>query len=137
MDGFAPVWRTREPPLPVVGVLAHDRAAARLARRLAGEEALRDLDAYLDSRTIVVLGQSDDLPWVDGAIWLGEDGAGLYPTTAQAQFSSALIVAAARRAAGVDGTVVATPDHTFVLRTNSGVVDPAVLLAFAEKVDAP
>ena len=115
-------WHRREPPLPAVAVLGVGAVAAALAaathRRLAEGAALRTV---ADPEYLVVLGDEAVLPWVDGARYLGWDGAALTLTThrvlpsADVWRSSALAAAengAADRAAegAADGAGTGTKD---------------------------
>jgi len=79
---FALEWVPREPPLPAVAVAGSGPVAAALAasarsRVLEGAE----LRAAAADDWILVLGDSDDLPWADGAHYLGFDAGLLVPTT--------------------------------------------------------
>lgn len=79
-------WRPRTTPLDTVGVAARGEAARFLARRLLArdDEALARLNGVAAPELLVVLGESADLPWVDGAVYLGRDAAApflLLPTT--------------------------------------------------------
>jgi hypothetical protein len=72
-------WVDREPPLAPSGVAPRGDAARELAAKLADRG---DLRGVAGAGLVVVLGT--ELPWVDGAIWLGVDplAPGLYlPTT--------------------------------------------------------
>ncbi|MGF1432504.1 hypothetical protein, partial [Kitasatospora sp. LaBMicrA B282] len=76
---------------PVAGVAGLGPAAAALAaatrERLAAGAGLR---AAADPRTLVVLGDPDDLPWAAGVRYLGWDGGVLVPTTARPRPAAAL-----------------------------------------------
>ncbi|MCB9694928.1 MAG: hypothetical protein H6736_24245, partial [Alphaproteobacteria bacterium] len=69
-------WSLRDVPLAPVGMLATGAAAARLAERVSRR---RDLRGVVTDDVLVVLGT--DLPWVDGAVYLGEPASGLYTDT--------------------------------------------------------
>ena len=88
----------REPPLTPVGVAATAMAIAGLAaatcRRLS---AGAELYASAGDGWLVVLGEADALPWADGCVYLGRDGALLLPTTRRAQPSADLVAGALRR----------------------------------------
>ncbi|KQV17178.1 MULTISPECIES: hypothetical protein [unclassified Kitasatospora] len=85
-------WERREPPLPSVAVLAvgaavpglavaareRVRAGARLAVLAEDGPGLPTTD-----RVLLVLGAEQDLPWADGARYLGRDAGLLTPTTAR------------------------------------------------------
>jgi hypothetical protein len=78
-------WHRREPPLPAVAVLGVGAVATALAaathRRLAEGAALRTVADPEYPEYLVVLGDEAVLPWVDGARYLGWDGAALTLTT--------------------------------------------------------
>ncbi|NUP45806.1 MAG: hypothetical protein HOW97_00610 [Catenulispora sp.] len=96
-------WHRREPPLPAVAVLGVGAVATALAaathRRLADGAALRTV---ADPEYLVVLGEQDALPWVDGARYLGWDGAALTLTTHQVLPSADLWRSTALAARGTD-----------------------------------
>ncbi|MEW1909329.1 hypothetical protein AB0442_12850 [Kitasatospora sp. NPDC085895] len=126
---FALRWERREPPLPPAAVLAlcdavPALAAATRARLLAGVR----LGTLADAGALLVLGAADDLPWADGARYLGRDGELLVPTTARPLPAPALWPAAlgARR-----GQVcVLLPGHALVADPPPPTTDPAALDRF-------
>jgi MoxR-vWA-beta-propeller ternary system domain bpX5 len=77
MSKLAWHWLPRAEPLIPVAVCACGDTAARLARRLLeyDEERLAQLRGVGARRTILLQGETDVLPWVDGAIYLGRDAA--------------------------------------------------------------
>ncbi|WTW92975.1 hypothetical protein OG216_06090 [Streptomycetaceae bacterium NBC_01309] len=110
-------WRRREPPLAAGAVAACGAAACRLAAEAARrvEEGVV-LRAAADDEWVVVLGMAEDLPWVDGARYLGWDGGVLVPTTHEPVPSTALWSAAVREAvSGPDAStrslLVLLPGH--------------------------
>ncbi|MEV8099713.1 hypothetical protein [Kitasatospora sp. NPDC085879] len=126
---FALRWERREPPLPPAAVLALGDAvpalaAATRARLLAGVR----LGTLADADALLVLGAAGDLPWADGARYLGRDGELLVPTTARPLPAPALWPAAlgARR-----GQVcVLLPGHALVADPPPPTTDPAALDRF-------
>ncbi|HKH45413.1 MAG TPA: hypothetical protein VKM72_12175 [Thermoanaerobaculia bacterium] len=99
------VWRPRAAPLDPVGVAARGEAARALARRLLarGDEILVRLTGAAAPDLLIVLGASADLPWVDGAVYLGKDAAApslLLPTTREPSVPLPLVERAFARAAG-------------------------------------
>jgi len=97
-------WRPRTTPLDAVGVAARGEAARSLARRLLArdDEALARLNGVAAPELLVVLGDSADLPWVDGAVYLGRDAAApslLLPTTREPAVPLPLLERAFARAA--------------------------------------
>ena len=98
------VWRPRKTPLDPVGVAARGEAARALARRLLAreDEALARLSGAASRELLVVLGDAADLPWVDGAVYLGKDTAApslLLPTTREPAVPLPLVERALARAA--------------------------------------
>lgn len=79
-------WTPREASLTPVAVAAVGDRARALARRLLRDDLPLPLDRLRGASTddaLVVLGAAPDLPWVDGAIYLGKDvhaGSLLVPT---------------------------------------------------------
>lgn len=69
------VWRPRQTPLEPVGLAARGEAARRLARRLLrrDDETLCRLSGVAALELLVLLGEAAELPWVDGAVYLGRD----------------------------------------------------------------
>lgn len=97
-------WRSRRTPLDPVGVAARGEAARALARRLLAreDEALARLNGAAAPELLIVLGDSADLPWVDGAVYLGRDAAApslLLPTTREPSVPLPLVERACSRAA--------------------------------------
>lgn len=88
-------WRPRFTPLVPVGVAARGAAATRLAHRL-----LRDPDSLSHYKAVgapgllVVLGEEQWLPWVDGVVYLGHDPQSLsllFPTNLEPSVPAALL----------------------------------------------
>ena len=80
------LWRPRPDPLAPVGVAARGRAARALAERLLArdDEALARLHGVAGEDLLLVLGEAPELPWADGATYLGRDPLApslLLPTT--------------------------------------------------------
>lgn len=129
-----PVWTPREPPLTPVAVAAVDAAASALARRLldrddASLRALRGV-AAIDRPLLVVLG--DDLPWVDGALYLGSPDACprlLTPTVHAPILPEALLERALRRRfPAAEGLLAVLPPDTVVPLVDAAPLDRARLL---------
>jgi MoxR-vWA-beta-propeller ternary system domain bpX5 len=78
-DDLLPVsWRPRPVPLDPVGVAARGEAARAMAKRLLArwdrdEEALSRLSGVAGPDLIILLGDAQALPWVEGAAYLGRD----------------------------------------------------------------
>ncbi len=96
-------WQPRTAPLDPVAVAARGRAARALARRLllCDDDALARLHGTAAPDLLVVLGDAADLPWVDGAVYLGKDAAApalLLPTTREPSVPLPLLERAFARA---------------------------------------
>ncbi len=89
MTGAAPIkikWRNRHVPLPLSAMIAFGGAAVSLAKSLLSfdDERLKSFQGVGGKQTIFLAGAGENLPWVDGAIYLGRDArlpAALLPTT--------------------------------------------------------
>lgn len=88
-------WRPRFTPLTPVGAAARGPAAASLAHRL-----LRDPDSLSHYKAVgahgllVIIGEEQRLPWVDGLVYLGHDSQSpslLMPTNLEPSASAALL----------------------------------------------
>ncbi|MFJ2775487.1 hypothetical protein [Kitasatospora sp. NPDC087315] len=119
-------WERCEPPLPAAAVLALGpdvpALAAATRERLTGGARL---GAVADDGALLVLGAEDDLPWADGARYLGRDAGLLVPTTARPRPAAALW----RTALGArDGQLcVLLPGHALVADPPPPTTDPAAL----------
>ncbi|PWK74827.1 hypothetical protein BCL76_101561 [Streptomyces sp. CG 926] len=130
-------WERREPPLPAVAVLAvgdavPGLAAATLERIRAGARlgVLADDGPSLPAadRALLVLGAEADLPWADGARYLGRDAGLLVPTTARPEPAAALW----RRAVGAaEGRLcVLVPGRALIADPPTPLTSPDALDAF-------
>ncbi|MFD0574617.1 hypothetical protein ACFQ0T_42000 [Kitasatospora gansuensis] len=128
-------WERREPPLLAVAVLAVGAAVPGLA--LAARERVRagarlavlaedGPGLPVADRVLLVLGAEQDLPWADGARYLGRDAGLLTPTIARPEPATALW----RRALGAaEGQLcVLVPGRALV-------ADPPVPLTSGEALD--
>ncbi|MFF8770697.1 hypothetical protein [Kitasatospora sp. NPDC015120] len=119
-------WERREPPLPAAAVLAVGEAVPALA--VATRARLADgarLGVLADDTALLVLGAEPDLPWSDGARYLGRDGELLVPTTARPKPAPALWRAALGAEPGE--LCVLTPDHALVAAPPAPATDPQAL----------
>lgn len=68
-------WKLRAEPLMPHSVAARDAAALRLAKRLLAleDEKLARFDGISAENFLLISGKSEDLPWVEGASYLGRD----------------------------------------------------------------
>ena len=89
-------WRPRAEPLSPGAVVALGDAADALARRLLTREdaEIARLQGVTADGMIAVIGATEDLPWVDGALYLGHDAAApvlLLPTTLEPDLPADLL----------------------------------------------
>jgi hypothetical protein len=117
-------WRPRPAPLDPVGLAVRGEAARTLARRLLvrDDEALARLAGVAAPGLLVVLGDAADLPWVDGAVYLGRDADApslLLPTAREPSAPLPLVeralLARARTAGTAAGTTEASPPYAVLI----------------------
>ena len=88
-------------PLAVVGVAGCGAVARELARRVLArdDEALARLQGVAGRGVLVLMGAAEELPWVDGVVYLGRDAAApqlLMPTNQRPSAPAGLIERAVR-----------------------------------------
>src|SRR5690349_16891045 len=93
---LSPEWRPRMYPLEPAAVVAQGEADRRLAARLLSlnDEGLSRLQGVSGTGLLLILGAADELPWVDGAIYLGRDPAApalLLPTNLEPNLPVSLL----------------------------------------------
>lgn len=88
-----PQWTVRELPLPAAAVAGTDEAGVAL-RAAAVDRIERGavLRAATGDGWTLILG--DDLPWADGAVYLGDDAGLLVPTTVRPSLPAGVLRAA-------------------------------------------
>jgi hypothetical protein len=117
-------WSRREPPLPSAAVAATGEALDSLrSATITRIEAGAELRATAGDGWLVVLGAGTDLPWADGAIYLGWDSGLLVPTTLAPAPAAGLLRAALPR----EGLVSLVPDRVLVSPLPVRVADPVLL----------
>jgi len=92
------IFLARANPLSAVAVAAmgpHMRTLARKALSLP-DETLTQLTGVAGPQAAVILGATDALPWFDGALYLGSNGALLIPTWAEPAMHPLLLERALR-----------------------------------------
>ena len=114
-------WVRREPPLAPAAVAATGAALAPLREATAARLPGQDLRAVAGDNWLVVLG--DDLPWADGAIYLGWDSGVLVPTTSMPRPPIGLLRAALPAAE----LTVLLPDRLLLSQAPRRPADPALL----------
>jgi hypothetical protein len=88
-------WRPRFAPLAPLGVAARGTAATSLAHRLLRDpDSLSLFKAVGAPGLLVILGEDQRLPWVDGVVYLGHDKQSpslLFPTNLEPSVPAALL----------------------------------------------
>lgn len=119
-------WSRQEPPLPPVAVAGCGECAGRLRAAVRDRVASgAQLRAAADVDCVVALGDAGDLPWVDGATYLGWDAGLLVPTTLVPWPPAQLIRESL--AIGPGAVVVLLPDRVLVSPMPVRSADPAAL----------
>ena len=121
-------WSRREPPLPVAAVAGSGTVAVRL--RSGGyqrSQAGARLSATGNADWIVLLGAADDLPWADGATFLGWDSDLLVPTTRAPWPPADLVRASLRRRFG-PALAILLPERLLVSPNPARRLDPRRLV---------
>jgi len=114
-------WRPRAVPLEPVGMAVRGAAAGVLAERLLArdDEALARLSGVAAPELLVILGEAGELPWVDGAVYLGRDAeapALLLPTTHEPSAPLPLVERALlARPAGASGVSWTSPPYAVLI----------------------
>ena len=104
-------WNTRWPALEPCAAVGEGEVAAVLARRLllVPDDALGKLSGVAGRGLIVVLGPADELPWVDGVLYLGRPPDApllLLPTHQSPSVPAVVLQDALLARAGGDGTMI-------------------------------
>jgi hypothetical protein len=89
-------WLPRERSLTPCAAVARGEAASRLARRLleCEDAALEQLQGVAARSLLIVRGEAEALPWVEGVLYLGQEAeapALLLPTALRPDFPAALL----------------------------------------------
>jgi hypothetical protein len=103
------VWSPREPPLAACGVIAWGAAAELLAARVPTEVSL---SALASEEALLLLGETGELPWVDGVVYLGRDDSApelLLPTTLSPSVPLDLLARALRKRLSANGPLAIVP----------------------------
>lgn len=68
-------WQNRLDSLEPLALIAFDQVALRLQKKLLSldDEKLSALQGVFAENLLFVQGQSENLPWIDGGIYLGKD----------------------------------------------------------------
>ncbi|MCE9580315.1 MAG: hypothetical protein K8W52_44770 [Deltaproteobacteria bacterium] len=137
MNRIAVTWAARARPLPARAVVAIGGAARALGRRIAAldDDALAALDAVVGAELLLVRGDAERLPWVDGVVYLGRDPDApdlLVPTALEPSVPAAVLARAVRaRIAEAPVAVLASP-HLLVPCAGARAIDRGLLAAWLE-----
>lgn len=126
-------WRPRPEPLPAAAVTVPAPATPALAAatllRLEAGAALR---AAVAAERLLVLGEAAELPWCEGAQYLGWDAGLLLPTAVAPDLPADLLAASMRARLPADHTLVALLGGTVLAGPPPRRrADPAVLARLA------
>ncbi|HYO53891.1 hypothetical protein [Archangium sp.] len=139
---FSPSWSPRTCPLPAIAVAGVGPVALALARRVLATEdvALARWSGVAGPGVLVLLGDTESLPWVDGAVYLGRDVAApslLLPCTLAPDVAPALLERAlvARAHAGTPLAVLPRSMHLVPVGA-ARPVSPDTLRVWLEKQGA-
>jgi hypothetical protein len=124
-------WSRRAEPLPAAAVAASGPVAADLRAdtvvRVAAGARLRACGGAGD--WLIVLGEEDELPWADGATYLGWDSGVLTPTLVRPRPTPDLLREALRQLTGAQPLVALLPGVVLAGPLPREPVDPARLAA--------
>jgi len=119
-------WSPRHPPLEPVAVVADGEPGYILrsatAQRLSAGAQLK---VAADEDWIVVLGAALDLPWADGATYLGRDSGVLVPTTLAPSPPASLL----REVLPSAPLTIVVPGHVALADMPLRLADPRLFLA--------
>lgn len=126
-------WAPRPEPLVAVAVCAFGPVSGRLAAATVGASARNpSLATAVGDNALLVLGEADALPWVDGVAYLGDVGGVLMPCVSQ-PLDEVMAVRAAR-ALGAQGQVVAVlPNHLLRIERPRPPIDISRLTEHAKR----
>ncbi|GIG74921.1 hypothetical protein Pfl04_33250 [Planosporangium flavigriseum] len=124
-------WHRRDAPLPAAAVVASGAVMAELRAdtliRVAAGAQLR-VCASQEQGWLIVLGDRAELPWADGAVYLGWDGGVLVPTLTEPWPCADLLREPLRRLVGQQvGLVALLPGLVLAGPLPREPVDPARL----------
>ncbi|MCU1276807.1 MAG: hypothetical protein JWM53_353 [bacterium] len=106
-------WGPREPPLGIAAVAAWGDRATELASRAVARQ-FRDgaLAVVASDAVLVLIGSGEDLPWADGAVYLGRDPAAagmLLPTILSPSVPVDVLERAVRKRFAATGPIAVIP----------------------------
>lgn len=124
-------WVRREEPLPPAAVLGLGDVAPPLAAATALMRR-RDHEVRVAAGPthVLVLGREEDLPWADGAIFLGWECGVLLSTTYRPSVHPDLLAQALRQRLG-SGNLAVTPTQVVQYTASDGPADAGWLDAYA------
>lgn len=129
-------WAARAVPLRPAAVLAQGAVAPILARVVVDRLTRGvELGVHASDGFLLAIGEERDLPWVDGATWLGREGLLLIPTTLEPSLDTGLLTRAiVRRIGAVHGWVILLPGRLLTGERSIGVTDVGRLREIAATV---
>ncbi len=70
-------WQNRFDSLPPVALIAFDDSALRLKKKLLSfdDQSLSAWQGVFADNLLLIIGETETLPWIDGGIYLGKDSA--------------------------------------------------------------
>jgi len=129
IEPIRPAWTDRDIPIRAAAVVVHGAAARELAlSAMSRLSAGASLSAAVGHGFLVIIGDEADLPWCDGAVYLGWEAAVLVPTTRVPNPRTPLIADTARRGAGTHDLVVVLPQIVLHTPNPRPIADPAQLI---------
>ncbi|ADO68611.1 hypothetical protein [Stigmatella aurantiaca] len=136
-------WRPRLEPLAALAVVGVGPCALALARRALATDD-RQLAAWggvAGPGVLVLLGETQALPWVEGAVYLGRDPAApslLLPCTLTPDVAPALLERAVARHAAADAPLAVLPRSGHLVPVGAArPVAREVLAAWLRAAEAP
>jgi len=132
MSRLPVTWQVREAPLKPVAVIGTGGVARRLASAVR-REAVAELRFAASVDSLLIVGETDHLPWVDGARYLGSDDGLLVSTTQESSVPADLLRAALAEA--MPGQEFAVLEgRVFVFPTPTSGADPRWLQEYSQGV---
>jgi hypothetical protein len=129
-------WTPRDVPLAPRAVAAVGEVSRALGRRLAmlDDASLRALAALASRDVLVVVGDENELPWIDGVTYLGRDESApdlLLPTAMAPSVPPAILEMAVKaRCAGAAPVAVLSSPSLIVPCGEARSIDRARLMAW-------
>ena len=132
-------WHLRDEPLAPIGVAARGAAARVLARRLLqrDDETLQKLEGISAGEWLIFRGAAENLPWADGAIYLGRAAVAptlLLPTLWRSAPNAALLQRALKNRFGSSASLAIIPPCAH-RKTAQNSLDEALQMDAASQIN--